>query len=117
MTDPREPLEPADAADEAPEGSDEDGRGREAEVLAARRERLRRLEEAGIPPFALSLQAALGVPEPDPIAGIQASFADLQPGEMADERRTVAGRVVQRRDMGKLKFLVVRDRTGDLQLF
>ncbi len=116
MSDPREPLEPDDATDEASGGTD-DRRGREAEVLAARRGSLRRLEEAGIPPFALSLEAALGVREPDPIAGIQASFADIQPGETAGETRTVAGRVVQRRDMGKLKFLVVRDRTGDLQLF
>ena len=30
--------------------------------------------------------------------------------------KTIAGRVAMVRDMGKLKFLVIRDRTGDLQL-
>jgi lysyl-tRNA synthetase class 2 len=118
MSDGRVPRDPDDEGpiDES-EVPDREGRGREAEVLAARRESLRRLEEAGIPPFALSLETALGVTEPDPIEGIRASFGDLQPGVTADETRTVAGRVVQRRDMGKLKFLVLRDRTGDLQLF
>ena len=113
---------PDESPDEGPGSvtSDDGGQehvGREAEVLAARRESLHRLEKAGIPPFALSLETALGVAEPDPIAGIRSAFGDLPPGEMAEELRTVAGRVVQRRDMGKLKFLVVRDRTGDLQLF
>ena len=120
MTEDREPREhEASQTSTNPEAEapEQEGGGREAEVLAARRESLRRLEEAGIPPFALSLETALGVAEPDPVDGIQAAFSDLPPGEMADEARTVAGRVVQRRDMGKLKFLVLRDRTGDLQLF
>ena len=97
---------------EAPEGS-----SREAEILAARRESLDRLEAAGMPAFALSLQAALGVEEPDPVADIRSAFGDLGPGVVTDEVRTVAGRVVQRRDLGKLKFLVVRDRSADIQLF
>ena len=68
MSDPREPVGPDDAsAAEAPEGSEQERHGREAEVLAARRESLGRLEVAGIPPFALSLETALGVAEPDPI--------------------------------------------------
>jgi lysyl-tRNA synthetase class 2 len=118
MTEDRDPREAeVTEAIEGPEGFEEEGRSREGEVLAARRESLRRLEGAGIPPFALSLETALGVAEPDPVDGIQAAFGDLPPGEMAEEIRTVAGRVVQRRDMGKLKFLVVRDRTGDMQLF
>jgi lysyl-tRNA synthetase class 2 len=91
--------------------------GREAEIMAARRESKARLEAAGMPPFALSLRAALGVDEPDPIDAIRASHRDLGPGSVTEDVRTVAGRVVQRRDMGKLKFLVVRDRTGDIQLF
>ena len=68
-------------------------------------------------PFALTLETALGVAEPDAIAGIHREFGDLAPGATGDGMRTVAGRIVQQRDMGKLKFLVIRDRTGDLQLF
>jgi len=89
---------------------------REREVLKARRETLERLRAKGIEPFALNLESALGVPEPDRIDAVREEFGGLEPGEMRDAVRTVAGRVVLRRDMGKLKFLVVRDRSGDLQL-
>ena len=89
---------------------------REREVLKARRETLQRLRAEGIEPFALNLESALGVQEPDRIDAIREEFGGLGPEEMRDDVRTVAGRVVLRRDMGKLMFLVVRDRTGDLQL-
>jgi len=89
---------------------------REREVLKARRETLERLRAKGIEPFALNLESALGVPEPDRIDAVREEFGGLEPGEMREAVRTVAGRVVLRRDMGKLKFLVVRDRSGDLQL-
>jgi lysyl-tRNA synthetase, class II len=89
---------------------------REREVLKARRETLERLRAGGIEPFALSLESALGVQEPDRIDAIRLEFGGLGSEEMRDDVRTVAGRVVLRRDMGKLKFLVVRDRSGDLQL-
>jgi lysyl-tRNA synthetase class 2 len=89
---------------------------REREVLKARRETLQRLRAEGIEPFALNLESALGVHEPDRIDAIREEFGGLGPEEMRDDVRTVAGRIVLRRDMGKLKFLVVRDRSGDLQL-
>jgi len=89
---------------------------REREVLKARHETMERLRAEGIEPFALSLESALGVREPDRIGAIREEFGELGPGENRDDVRTVAGRVVLRRDMGKLKFLVVRDRSGDLQL-
>jgi lysyl-tRNA synthetase class 2 len=89
---------------------------REREVLKARRETLERLRAKGIEPFALNLESALGVQEPNRIDAIREEFGGLGPGEMRDDVRTVAGRVVLRRDMGKLQFLVVRDRSGDLQL-
>jgi lysyl-tRNA synthetase class 2 len=89
---------------------------REREVLKARRETLERLRAKGIEPFALNLESTLGVSEPDRIDAVRKEFGALGPGEMRDDVRTVAGRVVLRRDMGKLKFLVVRDRSGDLQL-
>ncbi len=89
---------------------------REREVLKARRETLERLRAKGIEPFALNLESALGVPQPDRIDAIREEFGELGPGEVRDAVRTVAGRVVLRRDMGKLMFVVVRDRSGDLQL-
>jgi len=98
--------------DEASAGGD-DPTGREAEVLKARRESRERLGDLA---FALNLSQALGVDEPDAVATIRGTHGDLAADTTTDERRTVAGRIVLKRDMGKLAFLVLRDRTGDLQL-
>ena len=97
--------------------TEEERSSREAEVLAARRESLERLEAAGIAPFALTLESALGVADPTQIDDIRTGYDSLAPGDAGQDVRTVAGRVVQKRDMGKLQFLVIRDQTGDLQLF
>ena len=98
--------------DEAvPEG--DEPTGREREVLKARRESRERLGDRA---FALNLRQALGVDEPDDVATIRGSHGDLPADTITDERRTLAGRLVLKRDMGKLAFLVLRDRTGDLQL-
>jgi lysyl-tRNA synthetase class 2 len=93
-------------SDEVDEG------GREGEILRARRESLERLRAAGIDPFALRFT-------PDAhTADLVAEFdGRLEPGAESDRRATVAGRVVLARRMGKLTFLVLRDLTGDLQLF
>jgi lysyl-tRNA synthetase class 2 len=101
---------------EPPDGDPpgEQSRGREREVLKARRESRRRLGDKA---FALNLEQALGVGEPTPSNVIRDEFDDAVPeGEVTDQVRTVAGRVVRLRDMGKLKFVVVRDRAGDIQL-
>jgi lysyl-tRNA synthetase class 2 len=89
-------------------------RGREAEVLAGRRESLGRLGRDRA--FALDLKSALGVTTPARTGEIRSAFGDLEPDRMTEERRVVAGRVVLRRDMGKLKFATLRDRDGDIQL-
>jgi lysyl-tRNA synthetase class 2 len=98
--------------DEPSPGGDEPT-GREREVLGARRESRERLGDRA---FALNLREALGVDEPDTTAAIRQANGDLPTDTITDERRTVAGRLVLKRDMGKLAFLVLRDRTGDLQL-
>jgi lysyl-tRNA synthetase class 2 len=96
------------------EGPNEEARGREAEVLAARRESLERLGRDRA--FALSLRQALGVEDPDRTSAIRAAHPDLAPDTSTEDVRTVAGRVVLKRDMGKLKFVTLRDRDGDLQV-
>ncbi|MDP9329428.1 MAG: lysine--tRNA ligase [Actinomycetota bacterium] len=92
--------------------NDEPTASREAEVLAARRASLERLRGAGISPFALGFDVDTSAAE------LHAEFPDgtLQPGEESSRRASVAGRVVLARRHGKLTFLVIRDRTGDLQL-
>jgi len=48
---------------------------------------------------------------------IEADYADLEAGAETGDVVSVAGRLVAKRDQGKIVFLVIRDATGDLQLF
>jgi lysyl-tRNA synthetase, class II len=89
-----------------------EGLPRETEVLRARRESLDRLREEGIEPFALSFTIDTHA------ADLSVEFdGRLDPEEDSGRRASMAGRVVLARRHGKLTFLVIRDRTGDLQLF
>jgi lysyl-tRNA synthetase class 2 len=96
--------------------ADEERASREAEILSARRASMQRLDEAGMPPFALTLEQALGVDGPTATADVRAAHPHLDIDAVTDEVVTVAGRVVRKRDIGKLQFLVLRDRTGDIQV-
>jgi lysyl-tRNA synthetase, class II len=96
-----------------PDEASEEATGREREVLRTRRESRDRLGDRA---FALSLEQALGVAEPDTASSIRDEFGALEPDALDEARRTVAGRIVLKRDMGKLAFLVLRDRSGDIQL-
>jgi lysyl-tRNA synthetase, class II len=92
---------------------DAEERGREAEVLRARRASRERLGDAA---FALTLERATGAGEATSSSAIRGAHPDLPPDRLEDARYTVAGRVVLRRSFGKLVFLVVRDRDGDIQV-
>ena len=50
------------------------------------------------------------------IASVRVDADQVEPGEEAGEPRRVAGRVMARRDMGKLVFLDLVDRSGKIQL-
>ncbi len=50
------------------------------------------------------------------IASVRAEAEAVEPGGEADVTRRIAGRVMARRDMGKLVFLDLVDRTGRIQL-
>ena len=96
-----------------PEEVTEEATGREREVLRTRRESRERLGDRA---FALNLEQALGVQEPDTASSIREAFGKLASDTIDEARQTVAGRIVLKRDMGKLAFLVLRDRSGDIQL-
>jgi len=55
-------------------------------------------------------------PDRDEIARVHDEAAALEPGEEGPETRRLAGRVMARRDMGKLVFLDLVDRSGRIQL-
>jgi lysyl-tRNA synthetase class 2 len=102
-----------DPTDGPEEFAAHEGLSREDEVLRARRESLQRLRESGVEPFAIEFA------QDTHAADIHAEFPDgvLANDETSTRRASVAGRVVLARRHGKLTFLVIRDGTGDLQLF
>jgi len=55
-------------------------------------------------------------PDRDEIASVRAEAELLEPGGEVDDKRRVAGRVLARREMGKLAFLDLVDRSGRIQL-
>lgn len=73
-----------------------------------RRQKLTKLRELGIDPYG---QRTAGV---TPLADIKALYKP-EMGHDAGPPVIGAGRVVLKRDMGKLSFLTLRDETGDLQ--
>jgi lysyl-tRNA synthetase, class II len=50
-------------------------------------------------------------------AQLEVDYSALEPGGETGVVVSVAGRLVAKRDQGKVAFLVIRDATGDLQLF
>jgi lysyl-tRNA synthetase, class II len=55
-------------------------------------------------------------PDRDDIAAVRAEAEQLEDGATAEAKRRLAGRVMARRDMGKLVFLDLVDRSGRIQL-
>src|SRR6201995_377334 len=74
-----------------------------------RRAKLQKLRDLGIDPFG---QRTIGV---QPLAQVKAVYKP-EMGHDAGPAVTVAGRIVLKRDMGKLSFLTLRDASGDLQI-
>ena len=56
-------------------------------------------------------------PDRDDVAAVRAEAEQLEAGQEAEETRRLAGRVLARREHGKLTFLDLVDRSGRLQLF
>jgi len=55
-------------------------------------------------------------PDREQIASVRVDADQVEPGDEGGESRRVAGRVMARRDMGKLVFLDLVDRSGKIQL-
>jgi len=83
----------------------------EDDPFAVRRARLDTLRASGQQPFRDSWEVDARS------ADLESRYADLEAGSETSDRVSVAGRLVAKRDQGKVAFLVLRDATGDLQLF
>ncbi|MDP2232867.1 MAG: lysine--tRNA ligase [Actinomycetota bacterium] len=79
--------------------------------FAVRRAKLDAMRKAGLQPFRDSWDVGARSAE------LEARYADLEAGSETSDEVSVAGRLVAKRDQGKVAFLVLRDATGDLQLF
>jgi lysyl-tRNA synthetase class 2 len=96
-------------------------------LIEARRAKAEHLRQAGRNPFANDADAG----DRTPVGELRARFAEARTGEVDAERydaervatlaanqsHHVFGRIVARRGFGKATFLVLRDATGEIQLF
>ncbi|MCL2151238.1 MAG: OB-fold nucleic acid binding domain-containing protein, partial [Coriobacteriia bacterium] len=81
------------------------------EASAVRRAKRQALIEAGANPYGQGLDIS------DRLADIEGRFAGLEAGAHTDVQVSVAGRIMALRDQGKAVFIVIRDFSGDMQLF
>ncbi len=81
-----------------------------SEQQLIRREKLARLQAAGAEGYPVK------VPRTTTNAAIRAAHPDLAPDTETGEQVSIAGRVVLKRDGGKLCFATLRDGTDDLQV-
>ena len=74
-----------------------------------RREKLTKLRQLGVDPFGQRVDGIMA-------AGVAKPLCTANSGEVTGPVVKVAGRIVLKRDMGKLSFLSIRDDSGDIQI-
>jgi lysyl-tRNA synthetase class 2 len=87
--------------------SEQEGRSEQEQI---RREKLERLQASGIEGYPVRVRRTTTN------AKIRAAHPGLEPDTETGEQVSIAGRVVLKRDGGKLCFATLRDGTGDLQV-
>ena len=107
-----------------PPTSDAAERPDDSQLIAARREKLRRWrEEYGLEPYGRRVEGLVALDEARSRYSAEAHEAHeaskaAEDDPVVDDRArvVVAGRCIQHRAMGKLVFIVLRDHSGDLQV-
>ena len=89
--------------------SDLSGAGRDE--FMARLAKIDHLRDDGVDPYPVEFARSATC------AKLHDRFSDLEAGANTEEIATVAGRMMLRRDQGKLVFATLRDGTGEVQLF
>ncbi len=90
--------------------ADTTGSGLAAEN-AKRLDKIRALREAGTNPYPYRFDRSHSLDQ------VREQFATLEPGTETEHRVSVAGRMMLRRQQGKLIFATLLDRGGEIQLF
>ena len=80
------------------------------EQQRVRRAKLDRLRARGVDPYPVSY------PRTHTLAAVRAEAGELPPGTQTGRRVSVTGRLVRKRDGGRLGFGTLRDGSGDLQV-
>lgn len=81
------------------------------QIIEIKREKLKKLREAGVNPYPAKFEVTSSVSE------IQAEYGGLKTGESSEDQLTIAGRIMSRRDMGKASFIDVVDVSGRIQIY
>lgn len=81
------------------------------EIRATRLQKVEKLREAGLEPYAYQWRSTHHAAE------LQSKYADLPNEEEAPDEVAIAGRVMARRFMGQLAFCTLQDETGKIQLY
>ncbi len=82
-----------------------------AQIMAIRRQKVADLRAAGVEPYPVRFDRSHS------LAQVREQWADIEPGHETGEIVQVAGRIVGKREMGKLRFLPLREDGHDVQLF
>ncbi|MCO8269114.1 bifunctional lysylphosphatidylglycerol synthetase/lysine--tRNA ligase LysX [Actinoplanes sp. TRM 88003] len=80
------------------------------EQIRVRTDKVRRLRERGIDPY------PVGHPRTHTLAGLRSETGELPPDTRTGKEVSVVGRVLLKRDMGRLGFATLRDGSGDMQV-
>ena len=105
------PADPPPDTGATPASGPGDDASKLAEIIEGRRAKIDQLRDAGVEPYPVRFRPSHTVPE------VRAAYPDVEAGTETGEHVTIAGRLVAKREMGKLRFLVLREDGQDLQLF
>ncbi len=81
------------------------------QIMAVRRQKVADLRTAGVEPYPVRFARTHSVAE------VREQWADIEPGHETGVEVRIAGRIVGKREMGKLRFLPLREDGVDVQLF
>ncbi len=102
----------SDEPPDAPDGADEPDDASAATAIRAQRlAKIERLRAEGIVPYPPRFDRDQSLTE------LRRTYGHLEAGDESEDEVRVAGRLMLKREQGKLTFATIRDRDGEIQLF